>query len=72
MLAGAAIGLIVFLLLRLAGQLMRLVLLLAVLVARVLLLLVVDLPYAKTRHAVLFGLVLIGSLLWHLYGARST
>lgn len=68
--AGIVIGLAVFLLLLLARQLIQLALLLGVLLVQLFLLLVIDGPYARTRHAMLFGLVLVGSLLWHLYVGR--
>lgn len=67
--AGIAIGLAVFLLLRSAGQMIHLVLLLGILTVQIFLL-VVDGPYARSRHALLFALVLVGSVLWHLYVAR--
>jgi hypothetical protein len=70
LLAGAAIGIAVFLLLRFAGQLIHLLFLLGVMLVQIFLLLVVDGPYARTRYAVLFGLILVGSLLWHLCVAR--
>ena len=68
--AGIVIGIVVFLLLHFARQLIHLVLLLAVLLVQILLLLVVDGPYARSRHALLFALLLVGSLLWQLNVAR--
>lgn len=66
--AGIVIGIVVFLLLHFARQLIHLVLLLGVPLVHVFLLLVIDDPNA--RYAVLFGLVLVGSVQSHLYVAR--
>lgn len=68
--AGIVIGIVVFLLLLFARQLIHLALLLGVLLVQILLLLVVDGPYARTRHSLLFGLAIVGSALWHLYAPR--
>lgn len=68
--AGIVIGFTVFLLLLFARQLIQLLFLLGLLTMQLSLLLIVHGPYAKTRYALLFGLVLVGSVLWHLYLAR--
>lgn len=68
--AGTVAGVVMFLLLRFAGQLIHLALLLGVLFVQVFLLLVVDGPYARTRYTLSFGLTLVGSVLWHLNVAR--
>ncbi|KQU93891.1 hypothetical protein [Devosia sp. Root105] len=68
--AGIVIGIVVFLLLLFARQLIHLALLLGVLLVQIFLLLVVDGSYARTRYSLLFGLALVGSVLWHLYAPR--
>ncbi len=68
--AAIVIGIVVFLLLRFAGQLVHLALLLGILLVQIFLLLVVDGPYARTRYALLFGLMLVGTVLWRLYVTR--
>lgn len=68
--ASIVIGIVVFLLLLFARQLAHLALLLGILLVQIFLLLVVDGPYARSRYALLFGLVLVGSLLWRFYVAR--
>lgn len=69
--AGIAIGIVVFLLLLFARQLIHLVLLLALLLVQIFPLLGVDGSYARARYALLFGLMLVGSLLWHLCVPRA-
>lgn len=70
MVVGAAIGIAVFLLLRVAGQLIHLLFLLGILLVQIFLLLLVDGAFARTRCSVPFGLILVGSVLWHLYAVR--
>lgn len=68
--AGIVIGIVVFLLLLFARQLIHLALLLGVLLVQIFLLLVVDGPYARTQYSLLFGLLLVSSILLHLHVAR--
>jgi len=57
----------VFLVLLLARYLVKLAFLLGIVVVQAALLLIIDGPNARTRHTVLFGLVVAISLLWRLH-----